>query len=604
MKSSNLNDYIKYYLEKDKTKSAIMLDAPWGAGKSYYINQELIPFLERKENGGYSCVVISLYGISNLFDVSKSIYLEIRAKDILKKSEAAATMKIVAKTVFKGLTGRFNIDIVAEKEDLENLYKSIDLNKKLIIFEDIERSDIDIKKFLGYVNNLVEQDCAKVLLVANESEFINKDLNDTKNPNNRNVQKKEIVFTEETEQYLRIKEKTVSDTIHFECDYLHAFKNIIDSFDNDELKTFDNDDSIKEIYDIFTMTSQKNLRTFLYACQKTVEIFDVLKQHELQDLVTQENKKCVFYSIIYFSQKIKSNEFPKWESVEPISFALGCKKYPLHKFCYDYIRWHNFDKDDVLKSFNFFEEYRLYDQKGCLHDRDLDVIKSYYLYTEKEVLYHLNNISDRLNNQNDIPFYDYGKLLGYFIILNKLTGFDYTQCKEKMKNNIKHKEQMINADVLFLNYFEFDSKDDKKVYENFKNEFLQVMQNETNISEVLNYQHSKLNEFECYVRKFHDHIISKHKFISDFDIDKLVDFIFECNPSQLHEFRQTLFIIYEHIGRSDFVKDDCEFMKKLKENIKLNNKQISDKIVLKQIEWLCENLDTFIQNLSKINYGF
>ena len=59
MNDTEYNAYIKNYLDNDKTKSAIMLIAPWGMGKSYYIQNSLIPYLE--EDGGKRCVVVSLY---------------------------------------------------------------------------------------------------------------------------------------------------------------------------------------------------------------------------------------------------------------------------------------------------------------------------------------------------------------------------------------------------------------------------------------------------------------------------------------------------------------------------------------------------------------
>lgn len=40
------NLYIENYLNNDKTQSAIMLTAPWGTGKSHYIQNELLPHLE------------------------------------------------------------------------------------------------------------------------------------------------------------------------------------------------------------------------------------------------------------------------------------------------------------------------------------------------------------------------------------------------------------------------------------------------------------------------------------------------------------------------------------------------------------------------------
>ena len=87
MTGTELNNYIKHYLEKDKTHTAIMLTGEWGSGKTYYIENELIPFLtEGKKN---RCVVVSLYGIESISDISKSIYMELRIKALEKKSEAS-----------------------------------------------------------------------------------------------------------------------------------------------------------------------------------------------------------------------------------------------------------------------------------------------------------------------------------------------------------------------------------------------------------------------------------------------------------------------------------------------------------------------------------
>ena len=49
MTTNEYNSYIKNYLENDKTQSAIMLTAPWGTGKSYYIRNDLSRFLEENK---------------------------------------------------------------------------------------------------------------------------------------------------------------------------------------------------------------------------------------------------------------------------------------------------------------------------------------------------------------------------------------------------------------------------------------------------------------------------------------------------------------------------------------------------------------------------
>ena len=85
MNHALLNEYIKHYLEEDKTRSAIMLTAPWGTGKSYYIQNILIPFLEQK--GEKRCIVVSLYGLNSISDINRSLYIEMRFKKLRSKTE-------------------------------------------------------------------------------------------------------------------------------------------------------------------------------------------------------------------------------------------------------------------------------------------------------------------------------------------------------------------------------------------------------------------------------------------------------------------------------------------------------------------------------------
>ena len=71
MTNNEITQYIEHYIEKDKTKNAIMLSGDWGIGKSYYIQYELVPFLQTREIA--QCVVISLYGMNKVAEISKSI---------------------------------------------------------------------------------------------------------------------------------------------------------------------------------------------------------------------------------------------------------------------------------------------------------------------------------------------------------------------------------------------------------------------------------------------------------------------------------------------------------------------------------------------------
>lgn len=59
-----------------------MLTGEWGSGKSYYIENELVPFLKEKKA---TAVVVSLYGLSDISTISKSIYMELRMGTLARK---------------------------------------------------------------------------------------------------------------------------------------------------------------------------------------------------------------------------------------------------------------------------------------------------------------------------------------------------------------------------------------------------------------------------------------------------------------------------------------------------------------------------------------
>ena len=148
----------------------------------------------------------------------------------------------------------------------------------MIVLEDLERSGLSILEVMGYVNNLVEQDGVKVLLVANENEIIKYDAH--KETDNGGKEKEIKVPTKETKEYLRIKEKTVRDTIPFYSDFDSSIENILRLFDseyfNEALKEKTDEDIpviVNEIIKAMVAVKCYNFRALLYACQKTMEMF-------------------------------------------------------------------------------------------------------------------------------------------------------------------------------------------------------------------------------------------------------------------------------------------------------------------------------------------
>lgn len=604
MTEMELNNYIKHYLEEDKTHTAIMLTGEWGSGKTYYVENVLAPFL-KNDNDKNRCIIISLYGLENISDISKSIYMELRMKALEKNSELKATGKLIAKTIVKGVAGIFGIDANMSEDDLRNLYSSIDLGDKLLIFEDLERSNIELIKLLGYINNLVERDGVKILLVANENEILNKTIETfnfdfvtllTTSSKNSDKEDDSKNIPENIQKYLRIKEKTVSDTICFENNYYEAVKNIVGTFDNKIINEIINENTevIEELASLVRGVCHKNLRTFIFATQKTVDIFSKMEENYDNDFL-----KCIYFGIISFSAKIKKGEFPEWQGTEYISTLLGTTWNPLFRFCYDYIRWQKIEADKISKTSDAYEEMKLYDKKADRNDRDLQKLYSYYERTENEVREVLKNIENRLSDSKDIGFYNYGKLAAYFIRVNHAIEFDYTRCKEFMIRNIRGKGDSINSDLLFLPLYDFE-EEEKKELENFFKQMSESM-NTINSRNDFSYNPDEIESLYNRVIKDEQKLKSNHEFLSVFNVKLIVEMLFHASAKQIDDFRGVLFAVYRHAEKADFVEADVNAMKEILEIIqeKINSHDYEiDKIQIQQLNWLCSNLKTFILQMS------
>ncbi len=609
MTITELNNYIRHYLEEDKTNTAIMLTGEWGSGKTYYIENELIPFLQDDKKN--KCVVISLYGLEDISEISKSIYMELRMKSVIKDSEMLTTGKIVVKTVIKNVFGKFGIDTNMSDDDLKNIYSSVDLDGKLLIFEDLERSHIEIIKLLGYINNLVERDGVKVLLVANENEILNKQpetfnfdftklFYSTSKDSNEKDNESSTPEDMQAQKYLRIKEKTISDTIYFESDYYEAVKNIVDIFSNRKLQAMieKNKNIIEEIASMVKCCCCKNFRTFIFATQKTVDIFNKMEDDYEDDFL-----KCIYFGIICFSSKMKAGEFPEWEGTEYLSTSLGTNWQPLFKFCYDYIRWQKIEVEDIAKTRDAYDKMKLYDKNADQQDTDLQKLYSYYERTESEVKDTLKSIEKRLKNPDDIGFYSYRKLAAYLVMISHVIEFDYAQCKEYMVKNIRGKGRDIDSHLLFLPMYDNLEENEKAEFKNFTEQLSESM-NFRNNQNDFSYNPSDLKDLYESVLKERYKISGNHEFISKYNVSQLVEMLFQASARQIEDFRGTLFAIYRHAGKADFIEADINTMKELLQMVqeKINSNDYQnydiDKIQLLQLRYLCRNLKTFITQMS------
>ena len=594
MGNDELTQYIAHYVEKDKTKSAIMLTGDWGSGKSHYITNELIPRLESKFST--QCIIISLYGMDNISEISKQIFWDLKLKSLNKKIDSPI-VKVIGKTFFNSIANKFNVDLDNIDSNLQKIYESIDLSDKLIILEDVERSKIDILDILGYVNSLVDQDGAKFLLVANEKEFIKFNVAESnthnalyKQHNNNNIDNQE--YTQHTKAYLNIKEKTISDTLQFKGNLNLAIRQIIDSFNHPKLNNFVDDNYIEKIRLILINSKTPNLRTFIFSCQKTVDILDkILDQYD--DSFIQ----CIFFGIITFALKLKSGKNVDWDSSENYSINLASEEAPLFKFCYEYIMWQKFDISKVSLAYKAFNKKKTYDKNKSRFDSDLNIIFNYFENVESDVLKAVDSISERLNNPEDISFYDYGSIVSCLVNLKEILGCNIDSTMNKLVKNLEGRGKELNIESLFRMSVGEMSASAKFEYNKWREKMKFSLNNGLLDIPNFDYLPEQSMDFYSYVCQS-EHIFRNHNsFAGALDINRLAEMFINCTPKEKHAIRGVFLAIYRSVNLQHYNTNDYQSIKLLLELIKADAPLQTDKIQILQYKWFVDNLTDILERM-------
>lgn len=572
-----MNNYIKHYLERDKTNSAIMLKGKWGVGKSYYINNRLEPFLSKGRKR--TCVIVSLYGIESLSDISRSIFAEVYGSKI----------PILVRSMLKDI---IDSKLPFSDQTLNVLYEQCDLKGKLLVFEDLERSEIDIDKILGCVSNLVEKG-AKVLFVANEDEIL-------KSGSDTDSNSKEF-------KYRRAKEKVISDTIEFSLPIECAVKDIVEKFQNHTLSNlFSDDDKVKNMGSILKNQCNSNLRTFICCCQKSVGIIEMVKNTLNDNRFRYKDKesfyKCIFNGTLYFLSKNKKEaSFPNWSGSECLSPKLGSSEFPLTKMAYDYIVWQRkADTSQVASTYEEYENFKFYRKNDDgIYDRDISIIYGWANNTEHNIRTALASLEKRLENNKEIPFHAYPKLAYFIPMVSGLIDYDYGRIRDLMIKNVRGlwKEHDINTEILFCFISEFCESESESI-KNQVNRFVQDLSDSINYGKnIINFSYNP-NDIEKLYADICSASVYKYtiggRFISKFDVDRIVKMLGDSTSKQISDFKGILLTVYRNKNKLDLCKEDIRALEDILKKIeKLPNKW--DKIQLWQINSLCNNIKNFLK---------
>jgi len=254
---------------------ALLVKGPWGCGKSHLVKGCIKGLQEANQE--FKFLYVSLYGINDISDIEARFFEQLNPtmNKILTNKKVMFASRI-AKGVLKGalkidLDGDDKPDATASiaVPDINLAEYLTDTSNCILVFDDLERCELDLQVILGYINYFIEKDGYKVLIIADEEKLITKYSSD-----------------EEEYKYLDIKEKLIGKTVQVEPDVSSVFDNFVDELfpagnasdlvANNKVQVILNRNKDR-IIQIFKQSKHENLRSLrkcILDLTQWIEIFD------------------------------------------------------------------------------------------------------------------------------------------------------------------------------------------------------------------------------------------------------------------------------------------------------------------------------------------
>ena len=402
----DLVESILDYIRSDYTDYAIMLNGEWGSGKTYFWNNKIKPKIESMQLNGkrYTAIYMSLYGISNLEEISKKIFIEttqLMDKNLKKFMDASGVTSIpeYAKTGLD-MANFFGVTQNGDRIDYGQFFSTDD---KVLCFDDLERANVDVIDILGYINNFVEHDHIKTIIICNEKElstklknsnlemktFIATYLLDKENKLNIKTDKPMVERIRDTIEYVfdkandyeRIKEKLIGETFEYAPEFNYIINGLLMRYENcpDLIRFLRENTNL--IISTFNKSGTRNLRILKHSLTNFKKIFDMVNKSYPNTNHRVLQTMLIFTIAISFeikAGKITKDKFVNINDNEEYKAILVSsrvfmdnRQFYIKEFDNNY--YYNFKAE--YRFFKFIEMYvrtRIFDMK--IFKRDMEAI--------------------------------------------------------------------------------------------------------------------------------------------------------------------------------------------------------------------------------------
>lgn len=270
--NKNIKDRLCKYLEETTPAYALLLRGSWGCGKTF-----LVKSFKDEENGKIGNVwYISLFGVRSLDEINDKIF---EAAYPVFSAEKTQGMLSVGYSILKTVSKyKLDIDIGDLGIKVKKLFRQNgeNLSCRLLIVDDIERSDISIKELFGYFSMLLG-DGVRIVLVADEDRIADLD----------------------RQYYYDYKEKIIGETYEVLPEYNAAIQMVLNNLEgccNKELE--------KLIFSTITILKYRNLRVIQQILFQWMVLFKNLDEVYRKDV---ETLRELFESYLVLQIQYKQN---------------------------------------------------------------------------------------------------------------------------------------------------------------------------------------------------------------------------------------------------------------------------------------------------------
>lgn len=633
MTEQQIIDEILRYLHDDSYNYAVLIDGEWGSGKTYFVNNTLTKIIEKQESDletSRKVQYISLYGCKAISDVQENIawsFAEDARKVIQDKNNFGTTGQKVSNNI---LLSSKKIGNAILKKFLPNmpLYEIasdwLNLGSFIFVFDDLERCDCPINEVFGFLNELVEHENTKVILIANEKELsgiakiqylelqYSLTLDDriiwptpntssswaVRSSNSTHIsldemeRRRKLLFPtkEANSNYRRIREKLIGVTLKYEPNISLIISEI--------LKSSKYDSSIKDMLEkkkeAFSSEMQnrnhKNLRTFQFFLSKVSYLLEKLSDINTDPEYLDIIKEHIISETFYQSIKFKSNDQPSRTMHAQLKKEQEAKFQSIKQYIESGTYNQKIFEDNVL---NLQKELQ-----ARIPDDDpyYLIYQQYYLQPQDWCEDQLEKVLQRLD-KNKYPIAFYGKIITSIQRLIDL-GFDdeyMNRTKQLMLTNITkmNEVKLIDSDLWYIENKQTKAKVTEVITDinHAIKEHSEIVSRE-NVGDILK-SDNWINRLENYSNPNQNRYVQDMSVFSKAPPEQWLNLLHKASPRNIDDFRHWLGDLYPKDTTRKSYSEDADTIKKILTGLE----SIEEKDLIKKacVSWLCTQLATIIK---------